>query len=72
MVYTMVYTIARSHPQHCSNYPRRILTGALPKARLNARLNAAAEEKPVRAAMSAIGILVSSTSLRAAPSRSRR
>jgi hypothetical protein len=68
----MVYIIARLYPQLGLSYALRIRTGALSKARLNARLKAAADEKPVRAAMSAIGILVSSTSLRAAPSRNLR
>lgn len=52
-------------------HPRRIRAGASPKPALNARLNADAEENPVRAAMSAIGSAVSSTSRRAAASRSR-
>jgi hypothetical protein len=53
-------------------YLRLSLTGAVPKAREKAREKAAAEEKPVRPAMSAIGTRVSVTSLRAALSRSLR
>ena len=50
--------------------PHRL--GGRPKSRAKAREKAAAEEKPVRAAMSAMATRVSTTSRRAAPSRSRR
>ena len=51
---------------------RRIVIGGLPNACENARENAAALEKPVRAAISVMGTPVSSTSLRAALSLRRR
>jgi hypothetical protein len=54
------------------DHPRRSLTGAVPKALENALENAAADEKPVRPAMSAIGTRVSTTRRRAAASLSLR
>jgi hypothetical protein len=48
------------------------MTGAFPNIRENARENAAPDEKPVRAAMSAMATRVSTTRRRAALRRSRR
>jgi hypothetical protein len=50
----------------------RSAVGGLPKLRENALENAAADEKPVRAAMSAMATRVSTTSLRAALNLSLR
>ena len=69
----MIYTNDIYQPAPRFNaYALRISAGALPNPVLNARLKADAEEKPVLAAMSAIGSAVSSTNLRAAFRRSRR
>ena len=58
-------SFAPMQPDHL----RRSLTGAVPKALENALENAAADEKPVRPAMSAIGTRVSTTRRRAAANR---
>lgn len=54
------------------NQARRILTGAVPKAREKLRENAAADENPVRSATSAMLTRVSTTRRRAAFSLSLR
>lgn len=53
-------------------YPRRILTGGVPKACEKLRENAAADENPVRSATSAMLTRVSTTSRRAALNLSLR
>jgi hypothetical protein len=63
---------ATARPLPDPHYPRRSLTGASPKALENALENAAADENPVRPAISAMATRVSITSRRAAPSRSLR
>ena len=66
---------ALSHPtlgRLSQAYPDRMRVGAWPKACEKAREKDAADEKPVRAAISAIRTCVSTTSRRAALSRSLR